>query len=104
MSTVDLKVLVNSSSNVGTDTPKIIVEIGPKNINYIGYVKNGLKIEKGEKEHVEEIVEARIIKLNPQNVTENSWFSIDSEEYDVKPIKITLLSKLVHIFCLNLNK
>lgn len=105
VSTVDLKVLVNNVSNSFiTDTSKLIVEIGPNNINYIDYVKNGMKIEKGEKADVEEIVEARMIKLYPQNLTDRSWFSIDSEEYEVKPIKITLLPKLVNIFCIDPNK
>lgn len=105
VSTIDLNVLVNNSIHASpSGTPKITIEIGPKYINYIDFVKNGLKIEKGEKEDVEEVVEARIVKLNPQNITDNSWFSIDSEEYEVKPIKITLLPNYINVFWTNTSK
>lgn len=82
---------------------KLVVEIGPKNIRYIDFIKNGMRVETGSKRNVEEIFEARVIKLNPQK-EENSWFSIDNEEYEVKPIKITLLPKLLNIFCTNSNQ
>lgn len=67
------------------------------------FIKNGIKIEKGEKEDIKEVVEARLVKLNPQNVTDNSWFSIDNEEYEVKPVKITVLPKLLNMFYPNRN-
>lgn len=102
VSTVELKVLINNVSKNST-IPKITIEIGPKNVKYIEYVKNGFKIEKGEKEEIEEVLEARIIKLNPENVIDTTWFSIDSEEYEVKPIKITLLPKLIKVFCIDHN-
>lgn len=87
-----------SVNNVYKSPPKIIVEIGPENVSYLDFIKNGIKIEKGKKD-IQEIVEARVINLNPQNVKEDYWFSIDNEEYEVKPIKITLLPKMLNIFC-----
>lgn len=76
----------------------MLVEIGPDNIDYFSYVKNGLKIEKGENEDVKEVIEARVIRLSPE-VEYESWFSIDNEEYEVKPIKITILPKFINVFC-----
>lgn len=100
VSTIDLSISTNSSHQISNDVPKLTVEIGPDSINYFDFVKNGVKIEKGETKDVEEVIEARLVKLNPQK-DNDSWFSIDNEEYEVKPIKITLLPKLVNVFCRN---
>lgn len=100
MSTIDLNILIN---NVQKSTPKIIVEIGPENVSYFDFIRNGIKLEKGTKDDIQEIVEARVIKLNPQQLKEDYWFSIDNEEYEVKPINITLLPKLLNVFCTSPN-
>lgn len=98
VSTIDLSISTNDAIRYSDHNHKLIVKIGPKTINYFDFVKNGFRIERGEEKDVRELVEARVIKLNPQK-EDDSWFSIDNEEYEVKAIKITLLPKLINIFC-----
>lgn len=86
-----------------TPISKLNVEIGPETIKYFDFVREGLKFEKEETRNIQEALEARVIILNPQG-GDGSWFSIDNEEYEVKPIKITLLPKLLNVFCLNSNR
>ncbi|XP_050501063.1 acylglycerol kinase, mitochondrial [Diabrotica virgifera virgifera] len=90
-----LNVIDGSSS----ETPsKLVVEIGPDNIEYLDFVKNGFKLEKGEKKDVREFIEARTVNINPEIKAQEAWFSIDNENYEVKPIKVTLLPKIINMF------
>lgn len=99
ISTLDLALLTsNANPNLeGNQTPKLTVEMGPEKVSYFDFVKNGFKIERGEPQEVKHIIEAKMIVLNPKN--EHSLYSIDNEEYEVKPIRITLLPKIINMFC-----
>lgn len=48
---------------------------------------------------MKESIEARIIEINPGNKSEKEeWFSIDNEDYEVKPIRVTLLPKILKMY------
>ncbi|CAH1098643.1 unnamed protein product [Psylliodes chrysocephalus] len=79
--------------------PKLVVEIGPDHVDYLDFVKNGFKLEKGEKKDIKEVIEAKSININPENDRQDTWFSIDNEDFEVRPIKITLLPRIINIFC-----
>lgn len=54
-----------------------------------------------------EVIEARTVDLKPEMNRENLWFSIDNEEYEVKPIRVTLLPNILKMYCnrnVNSNK
>nr|CAH7735397.1 unnamed protein product [Callosobruchus chinensis] len=80
------------------DISKIIVEIGPEHVDYFDFIKNGIRKEKGEKMELQEIIEAKMLEINPES-NKNAMFSIDNESYEVKPIKVTLLPKTLKMFC-----
>ncbi|XP_057672143.1 acylglycerol kinase, mitochondrial [Diorhabda carinulata] len=91
---------MNITPNQSSDSlRKLIVEIGPDNVEYLDFVKNGIKLEKGEKRDIKEIIEAKIIKISPEDELQNAWFSIDNEHYEVKPVQITLLPRIINMFC-----
>lgn len=46
-----------------------------------------------------EVIEARTVDLKPEMNRENIWFSIDNEEYEVKPIRVTLLPNILKMYC-----
>ncbi|CAH1174025.1 unnamed protein product [Phaedon cochleariae] len=93
-----LNIIENPSGT--EDIPKLVIEIGPNKVEYMDFVRNGFRMEKGMKRDVEEIIEVKSIEINPELVQgKDVWFSIDNEDYEVKPVRITLLPKIIHIFC-----
>ncbi|XP_050298150.1 acylglycerol kinase, mitochondrial [Anthonomus grandis grandis] len=82
-----------------SETPKLNLFIGPDSVDYLEFVKQGWKSEKGENREVKESIEARTIEINPEKKTDKVlWFSIDNEDYEVKPIRVTLLPKILKIY------
>ncbi|KAL3288709.1 hypothetical protein HHI36_003144 [Cryptolaemus montrouzieri] len=96
---------VISTSNIlpcNENIPKLHLSIGPKSLDYIGFVQQGWKFEKGQETDIEEKVEARVIDIKPNDTwsaEKEAWFSIDNDNFEVKPIKITLLPKFITMFC-----
>ncbi|KAJ8966868.1 hypothetical protein NQ314_003262 [Rhamnusium bicolor] len=102
ISTADLALLTSNAipSNLNSrEIPKLQIQIGPGKVEYIDFVKNGWNSENGQSREVKEIIEARTVEINPEKEEKESWFSIDNEYYEVKPIKITLLPKIINMFC-----
>lgn len=99
ISTVDFNLsIVNNSSEV----PKLVVDVGPQQVDYFDFVKEGWKSEKGEKRKVKEVIEARSVEIQPKvnkGSQKEEWFSIDNENYELKPIRVTLLPRLINVFC-----
>ncbi|KAJ8911340.1 hypothetical protein NQ315_014184 [Exocentrus adspersus] len=102
VSTIDLALLTSnaipSSFGMSKGIPKLEVRIGPEELSYIDFVKNGWMSEQGKSRDVKEVYEARTIEIKPEQKTQ-SWFSIDNEYYEAKPIKVTLLPEAVNMFC-----
>lgn len=99
--TSDLALLTSNAipkSLDSRDIPKLEIQIGPNKLDYIDFVRNGWMSENGKNREVKEVIEARTIEMNPLKGKE-SWFSIDNEYYEAKPIKITLLPEAVNMFC-----
>ncbi|XP_050441791.1 acylglycerol kinase, mitochondrial isoform X2 [Adelges cooleyi] len=91
-------------------SPALKISIGPEELSYVDFVKEGYLKLKGEPSQVQNsIVEAKEIILSP-NSYEDKWLSIDNEDYEVKPMKLTLLPNSIYLFCpeksgvLNLTK
>lgn len=78
---------------------KLTIHFGPKAFNYTEFVKEGFKTVNGSERKIERKIEARTVNLNPKTESNEQFYSIDNENFEVKPIRITLLPKLVKIFC-----
>ncbi|XP_060531140.1 acylglycerol kinase, mitochondrial [Cylas formicarius] len=105
ISTTDLTVFTSNvipSQIKGTEVPKLQVNIGPEKVDYLEFVKQGWKSELGETRNICEAIEARTIEIDPSNVAKSGnelWFSIDNEDYEVKPIRVTLLPGILNMYC-----
>ncbi|KAJ8937290.1 hypothetical protein NQ318_020340 [Aromia moschata] len=102
ISTADLALLTSNSipsSLNSRDIPKLQIQIGPDRIDYLDFVRNGWKSENGETRDVKEVIEARTVEVKPEIKQKEAWFSIDNENYEVKPVRITLLPKAINMFC-----
>ncbi|XP_014471802.1 PREDICTED: acylglycerol kinase, mitochondrial [Dinoponera quadriceps] len=85
---------VNSRS-----VPSLEVSLGPDNVGYISFVKEGWKQEKYDEPPVNPVLDAKYIELYPKQKDKNRTFYIDHEEYDLKPIQIRLLPQSITMFC-----
>lgn len=61
----------------------------------------GWRTERGKPRDFKETIEARQVKLVPINKDnqKGKWFSIDNEDYEAKSVQITLLPKVINMFC-----
>mgnify|MGYP005985931231 CR=1 FL=1 len=103
ISTVDFNLsIANMSSN--QEAPKLLVNIGPESVDYFGFVRDGWRSENGESRNVKEVIVARSVEIQPKAGKNEEWLSIDNENYELKPIKVTLLPKLIKVFCTKENE
>ncbi|CAG9765502.1 unnamed protein product [Ceutorhynchus assimilis] len=102
ISTSDLTLFTSNvipSSIQDSRLPHMNLSIGPGNVDYVNFVKQGWRFEHGEKREVSESIEARTIEINPENLPDKEiWFSIDNEDYEVKPIRVTLLPNVLKMY------
>ncbi|KAF5294877.1 hypothetical protein FQR65_LT10675 [Abscondita terminalis] len=89
----------NTLQNVNT-IPKLTVNLGPNSVDYFNFVTEGWRTEVGRERSVVEVIQAKQIEVVPNEEKKVQWFSIDSEEFEVKPVKITLLPKAALMFYL----
>lgn len=103
--------------------PILKINISPEHISYSEFVKEGfLKLRNETSVLQNSTIEAKDIVLTPLNdevwykwqcflidclitcnctylfVKENKWLSIDNEDYEVKPMKLSLLPNAVYLF------
>ncbi|KAK9873764.1 hypothetical protein WA026_002119 [Henosepilachna vigintioctopunctata] len=100
--TTDFVLYTSNTVSNEENIPKLHLNIGPKFLNYFDFVKQGWKSENGHAREAKEKIDARVVEINPGVHSSNEkevWFSIDNEAFEVRPIKITLLPKLITMFC-----
>ncbi|XP_011300465.1 acylglycerol kinase, mitochondrial [Fopius arisanus] len=94
----------NVKNPVKEGPPSVKLHLGPEYVSYTDFVSEGWRRIKGEKTLINKIVEAKDIELLPNTGDDSSdkqqYFSIDNEEFEMKPVKIKLLSKAVKMFSL----
>jgi len=97
----DIQLLTESSFKETEGTPQLLLNIGPK-IKYPGtLLSNGIKHIQGE-DIVVDSVALKEVEILPKAVEDSleksESLAIDSEDYEVKPIKVTLLPNSVKVF------
>ncbi|CAK1600608.1 unnamed protein product [Parnassius mnemosyne] len=81
-----------------TDVPSLSIVIGKNKYSYSEFITEGWRRLKGLDENTKRI-EARTVEFLPNESGPEVVIGIDREEFDVKPVKITLLPKIVKLFC-----
>ncbi|KAL1506042.1 hypothetical protein ABEB36_005477 [Hypothenemus hampei] len=103
ISTSDLTLLTTNAipNRINQDNApaKLNLLIGPKKVDYFDFVREGWKSEQGESRSVSELIEARTIEIHPILKKKDVWFSIDNEDFEMKPVRITLLPKMLTVYC-----
>ncbi|XP_063240936.1 acylglycerol kinase, mitochondrial [Bacillus rossius redtenbacheri] len=84
--------------------PHMEMCLGPPTVSYTGFVSEGWRRVNGQEPQVAEKLQIREIVLRPVIPQDSSkdkerWISIDNEDYELKPIHVTLLPKKIHVFC-----
>ncbi|KAK0170948.1 hypothetical protein PV328_008724 [Microctonus aethiopoides] len=104
VTTTELSLITRNVKNLlEKSPPSMKLFIGPESISYTDYVAEGWKREKGERKLIQKTLDVKDIELLPNTTNESNakqhYFSIDNEEFEMKPIKIKLLPNAVKIFC-----
>ncbi|XP_045447779.1 acylglycerol kinase, mitochondrial [Melitaea cinxia] len=85
-------------TQVTNGIPALSVGLGKNKYNYTEFVSEGWRRLRGESD-VPEVVKARTIEFRPLESKPDVVIAIDQEEFDVKPVKVTLLPKMIKMFC-----
>ncbi|KAG8230401.1 hypothetical protein J437_LFUL010202 [Ladona fulva] len=102
VSTVDFSVITRNICEECEDkTPHLKVIIGPKSVGMFEFISEGWKRAGDRGSPPSETFCASEIKLKPkeQNKESEQWIYIDKENFDVRPIHITLIPNKVKMFC-----
>ncbi|KAM3963643.1 acylglycerol kinase-like protein Mulk [Aphomia sociella] len=93
--TCDFKIQTENNKN---QIPALNILLGKNTYSYTEFVSEGwnrLKKNGGEAY----TIPVRTIELVPKEIEKEVILEIDREEFEVKPVKITLLPKVVKLFC-----
>lgn len=74
------------------------VGLGKNKYNYTEFVSEGWRRLNGNSD-VPEAVKARTLEIHPLENKSDVVIAIDQEEFEVKPVKVTVLPKMVKFFC-----
>ncbi|XP_063975455.1 acylglycerol kinase, mitochondrial isoform X2 [Diachasmimorpha longicaudata] len=103
ISATELSLITSNVKNpVKEGPPSVKLHLGPEYVSYTDFVAEGWRRIKGEKTLINKTVEAKDIELLPNTADDSNdkqqYFSIDNEEFEMKPVKIKLLSNAVKMF------
>lgn len=78
--------------------PALSIGLGKSQYSYVEFVSEGWKRVK-HSDLTPEVVKARTVEIQPLDSNPDVVLSIDQEEFEVKPVKVTLLPNMVKFFC-----
>ncbi|XP_072939244.1 acylglycerol kinase, mitochondrial-like [Epargyreus clarus] len=80
------------------DIPSLGILVGKGGYSYIEFVSEGWRRLKSNTE-LPDVIEARTVEMHPKEQGSDALMEIDKEEFEIKPMKITLLPKMIKLFC-----
>lgn len=97
--TSDFRIVTPNIQN-SHSTPALSIGIGKYNYKYMEFVNEGWNRVKNNA--IKDAIFARSVMLIPKD--HFGVIDIDKEEYEAKPIKVTLLPKVIKLFCKHYDK
>lgn len=88
----------SSNINKSSPVPALSILLGKSHYSYVQFVSDGWSKLKGQNISSEPI-HVRSVEFLPKKSDKEVLIEIDKEEFEVKPVKITLLPKVVRLFC-----
>lgn len=89
--------IISPNVQSSLQVPALSIAIGKNGYSYTEFVSEGWNRIKNSS--VSGAILARTIELLPKNTDKEVMIEIDKEEFEAKPVKITLLPKVVKLFC-----
>ncbi|PZC71660.1 hypothetical protein B5X24_HaOG212769 [Helicoverpa armigera] len=99
--TSDFRIVTPNLQNTQS-TPALSIGIGKYNYKYTEFVSEGWARVRDNR--IKDAILARSVVLYPKEHFGATVIDIDREEYEAKPIKVTLLPKVVKLFCKHYDK
>lgn len=94
--TADFK--IETQNNKDNQPSALSIVLGKNKYSYSEFVSEGWKRLKNLDNGPEPIY-ARTVELLPEKYDKEVTIEIDKEEFEVKPVKITILPKVIKLFC-----
>lgn len=93
---------LNTESNDKSTIPKLIIKLSGILNSGFDYMFNAWgKIHKPYNEsNTNSVIEAKTIEILPQKNEAQSYYSIDNEDFEVKPIRVSVLPEAIQMFVL----
>lgn len=94
----------NVDASISEAPARINLRLGSANVNKMDWIQDGWRRTENDlnSKLLDSPVGSRTVELQPkQNNTESgpdTFYSIDNEAFEVKPIRVTLLPKYIHMF------
>lgn len=85
--------------SVQNHLPALGIVLGRSTYSYTDFVSEGWSRVKKKESYLDDVISARTVELIPNKPTNEVMIEIDKEEFEVKPVRITLLPKVVKLFC-----
>ncbi|KAL4710606.1 hypothetical protein ACJJTC_003242 [Scirpophaga incertulas] len=96
--TCDFIIHTNNNAQSLFTMPTISIMLGKNSYSYTDFVSEGWDRIRS-KQRALGAISARTIELIPNKPKQDEMIEIDKEEFEVKPIKITLMPKIVKLYC-----
>ncbi|KAB0796513.1 hypothetical protein PPYR_10574 [Photinus pyralis] len=88
ISTSDFAVATTNALGGYDSLPQLKLNLGPNSVDYFDFVSEGWRSEHGHDRNVKETILAKEIEIKPDELEHTDrWFSIDNEEFELKPVK-----------------
>ncbi|KAJ0175837.1 hypothetical protein K1T71_008996 [Dendrolimus kikuchii] len=91
--TCDLKIAIDNAGEI----PALGIVLGKNKYSYTEFVSEGWRRLKQDVNA--RAIHARTVELHPKETEKEVTIEIDKEDFELKPVKITLLPKVVKLFC-----
>lgn len=88
----------SSNMNKNAPVPALSILLGKSHYSYTQFVADGWSKLKEQNANGDPI-HVRSVEFIPRKLDKEVLIEIDKEEFEVKPVKITLLPKVVRLFC-----
>lgn len=95
--TTDFKILTPNVDKLSS-VPALNVILGKNSYSYTEFVSEGWNRVKGNFKEAN-VIPVRTLELLPKETDREITIEIDKEEFEVKPVRITYLPKVVKLFC-----
>lgn len=99
INTSDFTLRTSNRPDDAESVSRLNINLGPRSVNYVDFVRDGFRTLDGKERRLERALSVRQIEIIPKvDAGRDVWYSIDKEEYEVRPVRVTLLPRVLRVY------